>query len=105
MSFDELEDMMVEELLNPENTTKRRKYNELDTLNPENRHMLVWFRLKHTLGVCSNPGCEDVRPQRAAEGNAMCVVLPQTNSLPSDSSRTACRICYLAGYGLPLAVE
>jgi len=87
----ELSDDFIDELL-AQPATRRRKYDPNDVTVAENRHILVWVRLQHRLGICSNSECPDVRPLRVEEGNAMVTALP--NNL------YACRICYLAGFGL-----
>jgi hypothetical protein len=65
----------------------------------ENRNLMVWIKLWHQLGYCSNPECPDQRPRKVAEGNAMCT--------PLDEDRTllVCRLCFLAGYGLDKSVR
>jgi hypothetical protein len=57
----------------------------------ENRNLLVWIKLFHTLGFCTNPDCPDDRPKKVAEGNAMCVQI---------GDELVCRLCFLAGFGL-----
>ena len=57
----------------------------------ENRNLLVWIKLHHTLGFCANPDCPDDRPKKVAEGNAMCTQIGDV---------LVCRLCFLAGFGL-----
>jgi hypothetical protein len=57
----------------------------------ENRNLMVWIKLDHTLANCSNPECPDDRPRKVAEGNAMCTPIGDI---------TVCRLCFLSGFGL-----
>jgi hypothetical protein len=60
----------------------------------DNRNLLIWIKLPHTLGFCTNPECPDDRPRKVAEGNAMCT------ALDSDGIVLVCRLCFLSGFGL-----
>lgn len=57
----------------------------------ENRNVMVWIKLHHTLANCSNPECPDDRPRKVAEGHAMCTPI---------GDDMVCRLCFLAGFGL-----
>jgi hypothetical protein len=57
----------------------------------ENRNLMVWIKLHHTLAYCSNPECPDDRPRKVAEGNAMCTPIGEV---------MVCRLCFLAGFAL-----
>lgn len=57
----------------------------------ENRNVMVWIKLHHTLGYCTNPECPDDRPRKVAEGNAMCTPI---------GDDLVCRLCFLGGYAL-----
>lgn len=69
--------------------TKTKK--EIELNNPENRTVLVWLKLPHSLGYCTNPECPDTRPRKVAEGNAMC---------SNVNGVIMCRLCFLDGYGM-----
>lgn len=57
----------------------------------ENRNLMVWIKLHHTLAYCSNPECPDDRPRKVAEGNAMCTPIGEV---------MVCRLCFLGGFAL-----
>ena len=85
----EISDDLIEKLLTrPKRGNSKRG---IDLGLRENRNVLVWIKLPHTLGYCSNPECPDDRPRKVAEGNAMCTVL---------NDGIVCRLCFLSGFGL-----
>jgi hypothetical protein len=85
----EIDAELIERLLNkPKRGNSKRGLN----LNlPENRNLMVWIKLYHTLGYCANPECPDDRPRKVAEGNAMCTLVNDV---------LVCRLCFLGGFGL-----
>lgn len=60
-------------------------------VNTDDRTTTTWFKLLHTFGTCSNPACNDPRPQKIAEGKAM---------VADVKDITMCRFCFLEGLGL-----
>lgn len=55
------------------------------------RTVETWFKLPSHFGFCENPDCEDQRPRKVAEGNA---VVSEINGA------TMCRLCFVKGYKL-----
>jgi acyl-CoA synthetase (AMP-forming)/AMP-acid ligase II len=86
----ELSDDFIKQLLAKPETT-RNTAKKLDLTKPDNRDIMVWIKLYHTFGLCSNPGCPDERPQKVAEGKAMCTDV---------AGVLVCRLCFLAGFAL-----
>jgi hypothetical protein len=84
----EIDDALIEKLLSK---PKRGSKKGIDLGLRENRNLMVWIKLHHTLGNCANPECPDDRPRKVAEGYAMCT--------PIDD-KLVCRLCFLAGWGL-----
>jgi hypothetical protein len=75
----------------PQKVSRARKANDLTRV--ESRTYTVWFTLRQTFGVCSNPDCKDQRPLKTSDGNAMCIDVNGT---------TMCRLCFLDGFGVTL---
>lgn len=63
----------------------------IDLSMRENRNLLVWIKIPHTLAYCANTECPDDRPRKVAEGNAMCTLI---HDVP------VCRLCFLSGFAL-----
>lgn len=85
----EIDEALIQKLLSrPKRGNSKRG---VDLGLKENRNLLVWIKLYHTLGNCANPECPDDRPRKVAEGHAMCTPIGEI---------LVCRICFLSGFGL-----
>lgn len=87
----ELDDAKIEQLLSK---PKRGSSGKLDLGLKENRNLMVWIKLPHTLAFCGNSECPDDRPRKVAEGNAMCTLIKDT---------PVCRLCFLDGFLLDIS--
>lgn len=81
-----------EDFINQLLTKPKRGKPGMSLDDPDNRNILIWIKLPHTLAFCHNPECPDDRPRKVAEGNAMCTLI---------HDKAVCRLCFLSGYLLP----
>jgi len=82
------EDEITKLLSRPKRGNSKRG---IDLSMRENRNLLVWIKLPHTLAFCANVDCPDDRPRKVAEGNAMCTLI---------NDEPVCRLCFLSGFAL-----
>lgn len=66
----------------------------IDLSVKDNRNLMVWLKIPHTLAYCANPECPDDRPRKVAEGNAMCTLI---------NDKPVCRLCFLGGFLLDIS--
>lgn len=82
-----------EELADLDTPSPRKSKSKIDT---SIRTVETWFRIPTGssgthFGFCENPDCEDQRPRKVAEGNAIVAEINGT---------TMCRLCFVKGYKL-----